>query len=261
MKRGAAIVLALVAFLAAFGGSASAITHGTADGNGHPNVGALIAEWREPGQKDLLCSGTLISPTVFLTASHCTIFLESLEISDVWVTFDGQFDGSSTLRHGVYHTNPAYGHDFAHLNDVAVVVLDSPVAGTTPAQLPQAGLLDQMAVKNGLKGQKFTAVGYGDQERQNGGGPPSFPFDAMRRVATSEFRAINTNWLRLSQNPSTGDGGTCFGDSGGPNFLGSSNVLAAVTVTGDSVCRATNVVFRLDTPASRDFLGDYVTLP
>ena len=77
----------------------------------------------------------------------------------------------------------------------------------------------------------------------------------------SEFRAINKNWLRLSQNNATGDGGTCFGDSGGPNFLGASNVIAAVTVTGDSMCLATNVDFRLDTQAARGFLDDYVTLP
>jgi hypothetical protein len=261
MKRGAAILLALAAFLAASIGPASAITNGTTDGNGHPNVGALVAAFGGPGQKDLLCTGTLISPTVFLTASHCTIYLESIGVTDVWVTFDPQFNGSSTLHHGIYHTNPAYGHDMAHLNDVAVVVLDAAVVGITPAQLPAAGLFDEMAPKNGLKGQKFTAVGYGDQDRQNGGGPPAFAFDGARRVSTSAFRALSGNWLRLSQNPSTGDGGTCYGDSGGPNFLGTSNVVAAVTVTGDAACRATNVVFRLDTPAARDFLGDYVTLP
>ena len=198
---------------------------------------------------------------MFLTANHCTIYLESVGITDVWVTFDPQFSSASTLQHGVYHTNPAYGHDMAQLNDVAVVVLDAPVAGITPALLPEAGLLDRMARKNGLKEQQFTAVGYGDQDRQNGGGPPVYPFDGARRVATSEFRALSGNWLRLSQNASTGDGGTCYGDSGGPNFLGASNVVAAVTVTGDTACRATNVDFRLDTPAARDFLRNYVTLP
>jgi len=261
MLRGIVGLLSVLVLLSALSSRASAITYGTPDGNGHPNVGALIAEWDEPGQKDILCTGTLISPSVFLTASHCTIYLESIGVTDVWVTFDPQFNGSSTLHHGVYHTNPAYGHDIAHLNDVAVVVLDSTVVGITPAQLPSVGLFDGMAAKNGLKGQKFTAVGYGDQERQNGGGPPVFPFDGARHVSTSEFRALSGNWLRLSQNPSTGDGGTCYGDSGGPNFLGTSNIVAGVTVTGDTACRATNVDFRLDTPAARDFLGDYVTLP
>ena len=52
-------------------------------------------------------------------------------------------------------------------------------------------------------------------------------------------------------NPSKGDGGTCYGDSGGPNFLGATNIVAATTITGDSVCRSTNVDYRLDTPDAR----------
>jgi hypothetical protein len=68
-------------------------------------------------------------------------------------------------------------------------------------------------------------------------------------------------WLRISMNPSTGNGGTCYGDSGGPNFLGDTNVIAAITITGDAVCRATNVDYRLDTASARAFLADYVTLP
>jgi hypothetical protein len=62
-------------------------------------------------------------------------------------------------------------------------------------------------------------------------------------------------------NPATGNGGTCYGDSGGPNFLGDTDVIAAITITGDSVCRSTNVVYRLDTESARAFLRQYVTLP
>ena len=79
--------------------------------------------------------------------------------------------------------------------------------------------------------------------------------------AVSEFRALNGAWLRLSQNPATGDGGTCYGDSGGPNFLGAGNgetdVVAAVTVAGDAVCRSTNVVYRLDTASAQEFLSTF----
>ena len=62
-------------------------------------------------------------------------------------------------------------------------------------------------------------------------------------------------------NPATGDGGTCYGDSGGPNFLGMTQIVAAITITGDMVCRATNVTYRLDTESARTFLAQYVTLP
>ena len=62
-----------------------------------------------------------------------------------------------------------------------------------------------------------------------------------------------------------GDGGTCYGDSVGPNFLGAgaseTNIIAGTTVTGDTPCRETNVDYRLDTPSARSFLGQFVTLP
>ena len=62
-------------------------------------------------------------------------------------------------------------------------------------------------------------------------------------------------------NPSTGSGGTCFGDSGGPHFLGSSRLVVSITVTGDRFCRATDVTYRTDTASARDFLDDFVDLP
>ena len=111
----------------------------------------------------------------------------------------------------------------------------------------------------------FTAVGYGTQEAQTGGGPQEFPFDGERRFAGSEFKALNDAWLRLSQNEATSDGGTCHGDSGGPNVLGAgaeeTQIVASVTVTGDVPCFSTKVTYRLDTAAARDFLDDYVAVP
>jgi hypothetical protein len=66
-------------------------------------------------------------------------------------------------------------------------------------------------------------------------------------------------------NAAKGDGGTCYGDSGGPNFLGAGStetpIVAATTITGDAVCRSTNVVYRLDAPGAREFLARFVTLP
>ena len=62
-------------------------------------------------------------------------------------------------------------------------------------------------------------------------------------------------------NQATGHAGTCFGDSGGPHFLGDSTVVVSITVSGDAVCKATDVTYRLDTPVARDFLGDFVPLP
>ncbi len=263
MKRWMLAFASLLAAVLLYAGPAGAIVNGQLDGKLHPEVGALIAEYVQPGEKDVLCSGALIAPTVFLTAAHCTDFLASLGITDVWVTFDSQFTSSSPLIHGSYVTDPAYnayagagGSSDPH--DLAVVLLDE-APSTTPAQLPTAGLLNS----TDLRSQTFTAVGYGTVRSSSTTGPNAFFFDSTRRYAEQFFLSLEPAWLNLSENPSTGSGGTCYGDSGGPHFLGgvTSNLEVAITVTGDAVCRATDKTYRLDTPSARDFLGQYVTLP
>jgi hypothetical protein len=82
-----------------------------------------------------------------------------------------------------------------------------------------------------------------------------------RMVATGTLNSTNPAWLRISMNPSTGNGGTCYGDSGGPNFLGTTDIVAATTITGDAICRSTNVTYRVDTASAREFLGQFVDLP
>jgi len=143
-----------------------------------------------------------------------------------------------------------------------VVVLDNRVRDITPAQLPAAGSLD------GVSGsQQFTSVGYGAQAVTNGPGGKTFHYADVRYVAVGTLNSVpgNGSWLRVSQNASTGNGGTCYGDSGGPNFLGAgateTRTVAATTITGDTSCRSTNVDYRLDSPSARAFLAQFVTLP
>jgi secreted trypsin-like serine protease len=251
----------LIVSLAAAGalaltGAAGAITYGVPDGNGHPEVGALLAQhafsdgtWEE-------CSGTLIAPRVFLTAAHC-----DEGVSRVAVTFDSTYDSATGTTHwGTWYADPNYNQAQSDPQDLAVVVLDKAVKGIAPARLPEAGSLDSLAGD-----QQFTSVGYGAQAVTNGPGGKTFHYADVRYVATGTLNSINPAWLRISQNPSTGNGGTCYGDSGGPNFLGAgateTNIVAATTITGDTPCRSTNVDYRLDTDSARAFLGQYVTLP
>ena len=71
MLRRATLALATALGIALIAGPAEAITNGTADGNAHPNVGGLVADEAYSDGTWIYCSGTLISPTVFLTAAHC----------------------------------------------------------------------------------------------------------------------------------------------------------------------------------------------
>jgi len=241
---------------------AQAITFGEPDGNGHPNVGAMIVQ--EPdGVKYLYCSGTLIAPDVFLTAAHCTAAAAAYgaDPHDVYVTFDPEYDENATLYRGTYSLNPNYGHDMHDLNDVAVIVLDEPITDITPATLPTEGLLDEMKKDHELKRQKFVTVGYGRLRDDKTKGPHSIGDAGERYVAEQTFLALKPYWLQISMNPSTGSGGTCYGDSGGPHFLGDSNMVVSLTVTGDAWCRATDVTYRLDTDSARDYLADFVGLP
>lgn len=268
--RKLAILTPLVLVLLA--GPAPAITNGELDGDAHPNVGAIVVDFRGRGL-ELFCSGTLIDPRVFLTASHCTTYLEGRGISRVFVSFDAELeepvDPGADLHPGTMHSHPDFSFSgpggMADPHDIAVVVLDRPAEGIQPARLPSAGQLAEAARKHELKGERFTVVGYGVHEAVYGGGPPSFPFDGDRWRAIASFRSLHGSWLHLSQNPATGDGGACYGDSGGPNFLGAgageTDVIAGITVTGDIQCRATNVAYRLDTPSARAFLDRFVALP
>jgi|SRR5512132_1490076 secreted trypsin-like serine protease len=259
------VPLVVVALAVTVMGGANAITYGQPDGNRHPNVGAMIRLRPSDNQLRIVCSGSLISPTVFLTASHCTSFVESTGQTDIWVTFDSKFTSSSTLRHGTMHTNPLYNQSQSDPEDIAVITLDQPVTTITPVQLPRAGLLDAMKADGTLKDQLFTSVGYGIQEPKPGPGGIAHEFPMERWYTVGQFLALNKVWLRIAQTQATGDGGTCSGDSGGSQFLGAGDdetpIQVSITITGDVQCFATNVDYRLDTPQARAFLSQYVTLP
>jgi hypothetical protein len=245
----AALIVALPAF---------AITYGQADGNRHPNVGALVGTFS--GQTYPYCSGTLVSPTVFVTAAHCDISAEMGGSQRVTVMFAEKYSSKARLYAGTFYPDPQYNAAQSDPHDLAVVVFDKPISGLPFSKLPTLNSLANLP-----HDQAFTAVGYGGQEVLNQPGGPVNGYLDAREFAVSTLNSTNPAWLRLSQNQATGDGGTCYGDSGGPNFLGAGSsetkILAATTITGDMLCKATNVVYRLDTAGARAFLGQFVALP
>jgi V8-like Glu-specific endopeptidase len=260
MRRVLLLLSAMAVTVLVASGVAGAITYGQPDNNKHPYVGAFVVSDQD-GQMFTACSGTLISPTVFLTAAHCVVDPERFGWSFEGVTFDSTFDpGTSSLISGTPHAHPLFKRDAAYFHDIAVIELDRDVTGVGYGKLPPAWLLDQLNRGGGLKGKEFTSVGYGFQERTHdpGSGYPTYGTQEVRMFSTQLFATLTKNHLKLSQNPALGYGGSCYGDSGGPVFLGgpASNQLVALTSTGDAVCTATSVNYRLDIPEARAFLKD-----
>jgi hypothetical protein len=266
------LLISLCAVLLIAPSRSQAITYGFVDSNNtYSNTGAFIVKSSTTGRIYPICSGTLIAPNVFLTASHCTSYYthELVPLGyTAYVSFDqsipfGPLTTQNTnllpVDNDKVVTNPSYNQAQSDSGDIGALILSSNVNGLTPAALPSCGLLDQLVAQNGLKNAVFTAVGYGVQNRVVGGGVPYFQNmnPIPRMYSFSSFNSLNRGYIRLSQNPSTGDGGTCFGDSGGPNFLPLNGqlILAAITITGDTVCRSTNVDYRTDTASAQGFFA------
>lgn len=250
-------------------------------------VGALVAQWDDdadpatPDRVDWVCSGTMVDADTFVTAGHCTTdwpsgvrFYVSLE-QDVQSALDAAAAAhpaspsdiaSSVGVEGTAYTDPAYPGPASDPHDIAVVQLPADAVAArwafTPAVLPHAGELGALGPRM-LDVTGFEVAGYGTEEALRGPGGQTHPGGGVRMKAPLTFDALNPSWVRLAMTEPQGNGGACYGDSGGPNFatLDGRRVLVATTITGDTPCYATNVAYRLDTPAARAFLARFITLP
>jgi secreted trypsin-like serine protease len=246
-------------------GSAAAITNGDLDGEDHPEVVLILMEVE--GVPMYRCTGTMIAPTFVLTAGHCAgapgefsgmrIFTESdVQNGDN----DYPLSGSNSIEAERWAAHPEYPNAPFYFNDVGMIELVEPFDpdGEFP-ELPEVDQLDQLARTRGRQNVTFTAVGYGLQQIN----PVFVQGERVRMVAHPKLDAINAPGftgdfsLLLSNNHSTG--GTCFGDSGGPNFLGDSDVIAGVTSFGlNGTCGGTGGVFRLDRQNVQDFIEEFM---
>jgi hypothetical protein len=244
--------------------SAQAIIYGEPDNGEHPNVGSLVARAINPetGATEFwqLCTGTLIDEDVVLTASHCVVGLEPFGVQQIYFTLaevidadqDGFVDPGVPLMTLTAVPHPQYKHRANNPFDIAVLLLDHPVTGVEPAELPELGLLDSRAVQQ----ETFTAVGYGTVRQTKQGGFKVLTVGWRREKADQELLSLTRAWATFSMNLATGNGGTCYGDSGGPHFLG--DVVASITISGDAPCKATDKTYRLDTPWSQQFLAQFL---
>lgn len=262
-------VTIVAALLLVFALPVLAITYGEPDGNDHPFVGSMVLY--VPGEGYFQwCSGTLIDEDVFLTASHCTApvdeTLAEIPGAQMLVTFDPTIDENSTYYTGTWYTNENFGAGpgASDTGDIAVIILDeSP--GIEPATLPTLGLLDELKADGVLNNTLFTAVGYGAIRETNRTGFQGILDNLDRNRVEQEFLSLTKSWMTLSMNLATGNGGTCYGDSGGPHFIHidgqETTIVASLTVTGDAPCKATDKTYRVDTEAAQEFLSQFVVLP
>jgi hypothetical protein len=242
-----------------------AITNGQPDGNRHPYVGLIVFD--VGGSPSHRCSGALLSPTVVLTAGHCT---DGTSAARVW--FDEIVQGNTeyplsgaTSYDGVPYTNPDFcigcgnGLPGFAIRDVGVVILSEPVPASvvsTYAALPNAGLVDTLKNKTAVD-----FVGYGVQDQAQIPGnllpqpPPFYRWTGprVRLYAPSELVSGNFvhsgEFVKLALNPGGGSGGTCFGDSGGPDLLGGTNTVLAVNSYVTNVnCSGVGYSARVDIP-------------
>jgi secreted trypsin-like serine protease len=238
------------------------IVYGSLAGDTHPAVVLIVID--SAGAPTYRCTGTVIKPKLVLTAGHCVGEPGEFSAFRVFTESDVQngnnnypYAGPNTIEATAAHAHPLFKETGFFRHDVGVIELHDPIVlpAAEYGQLPSVDQLDDLQPRRSTA---FTAVGYGVQ-RIN---PAQLESQKVRMVAEPWLVQINTPYtgnfsLLLSNNASTG--GTCFGDSGGPNFLGSSNVIAAVTSFGNNGwCGGTGGVFRLDRADVLEFLAPYL---
>lgn len=289
---GTALALLVLVALAV---PAAAITYGDVDSE-HPYVG-MVGFFDDQGNWLWRCSGTLLSPTLFLTAGHCTSpdpEIGTPTSARVWFTQTGEglvldpllapegtecwmFDPEDLEGYpceseytGTPVANPDYqGIIVPDTHDIGLVRLHQPATGFGLGQLPTAGYLDYLATHRGLNAVTFTSVGYGLNDVK----PETISLRtryyavshliSLKSALTDGYNIQTSNnpggWLKDPDLPS---GGTCFGDSGGPLFITGTNLVVGITSFGmSSSCSGTDFAYRTDSPSARAFLEAYLPLP
>jgi Trypsin len=269
LRRILALFALVLAVLAIGTAPAGAITGNFSDDNVHTYV-ALIAFYDKNDVFTHRCSGSLITPSVFLTAGHCTDATTGATHARLWfqqdagVGYDGVHPAPSgypvssdvTSSH-FYNFGFSESLSLPDLHDVGIVILDKPITVGDEGyaggfgSIASVGSLDRLATQRGQQDVTFTASGYGLSLSN----PVTTVSFRERLMATEQLINLNSHLtdgfnIQTTANPGNGKGGTCGGDSGGPLLYDSTNTIVAVNSFGlNQWCRGNDFMYRIDQAA------------
>jgi len=229
------------------------ISNGQPTGSAYGGVGVVIIDEGGDRTVDGFCSGSLISPTVLLTAGHCILGAGTV----YYISFAQDvipFPPASAL---IPSTTAFASTD----DDIGVIILpEGSTTGIPVYNLPTLGLLDELNQQGGLARDRAVVVGYGESRLQ---GMQTGGFDGVRKVTTAKILTLLQGFIIITgAQGESSHGSICFGDSGGPMFLanGDPNTIVGVNEAVQQLgCQARAFEVRLDTPTALAFLGQYVT--
>jgi hypothetical protein len=276
MKHKLLAGLAAAAVVVAIMGPAQAITKSYQEDHVHDFVGLMVA-LDDQGEFLWRCSGSLIDPTTFVTAGHCTqepaVAARVYFQQDAGASYDPALGYDPVSGYPDACNDPTMCHEaatvanygfndfatFPDTHDAGVVLLDTPHAtlSGTYGTLAAPGTLGGLFSKRGLQDTTFLASGYG-LSYSSPTGAVSFRSRLMGYGKLVNTVSFNNDGYNLQTNGNgKGLGGTCSGDSGGPIFYpADTNQIVAVTSFGmNAWCRGTDFAYRVDLQVVQDWIA------
>ncbi len=226
-----------IAAMMAFAIPASGITFGREVTNASIAYPSVVSIWTsEDAESDayLMCSGTLITNRIVLTAAHC---VNSTDLYYVQYGADQLYEETELLEVAATWKNPRFS-ERQLVNDTGLLLLKDPIPGAVTTRLPSVSEIKSMQANKNVK---YEIVGWGkDQNGESASYLRKAPVDDQTNFMKKAKWWRNDVWIAVGKWNSKEKvfAGSCNGDSGGPLFatVGSKTILAGITSWGAEDC-------------------------